>query len=64
MNNKICQACSGSGKFKKTMPCFQCASKGYLTARDVSRNYTYRAKNPYKKNLPEGTINKIKKVYI
>ncbi len=58
-----CEVCNGTGRYKETMPCYTCASKGHLTHRDITRNNIYRAKNP-KKNLPSGTINKTKKVFI
>lgn len=58
-----CTVCNGSGRYKQTMPCFTCASKGYMTSRDITRNNIYRAKNP-QKNLPCYTINKSKKVII
>tara|TARA_B100000902_G_C26433000_1_gene492392 strand:+ start:209 stop:391 length:183 start_codon:yes stop_codon:yes gene_type:complete len=58
-----CEICNGTGRYKEAYPCFACASKGFLTSKDITRNNIYRAKNP-KKNLLSGTINKTKKVFI
>ena len=54
---------NGRYKYKISRYCFACQGKGYQTLDDHIRNRINRAKNP-KKNLPNGTINKIKKVII
>ena len=54
---------NGRYKWKPSLYCYACKGKGYLTLDDHINQRIWRAKNP-KKNLPDGTINKSKKVLI